>query len=415
MIKRYFYNLKNKNIILKEIEKLNDFNVAISKDVINIINDIKQNGDRAIIKYEKLYDGVDLKEIKVNKKEIKNAYKKVDKNVLKAINLAIKNIRDFHKLQLKNLKGFIYKNNSYKIIQKYVPVDSAGIYIPGGQAPLFSTVIMAVIPAKVAGVKRIIITSPPKSNGSINPYILVAADMLGVSEIYKIGGPMAIAAMTFGTKTVPRVDKIAGPGNIYSTMAKKYVYGMVGIDALNGPSEITVFADESANPLFIAYDLLAQAEHINGHSLLITTSKKLSDEIFRLLIDKNIKSDIMLVIVKNVNQAIEIINKKGPEHLEIISKNIDKILKNIKNAPAIFTGNFSPVAFGDYMAGANHILPTNGTSRFSSALSVFDFLKHTHIVNCSKETLKKFGGFVEKMAETEGLTAHAKSIEIRRK
>lgn len=274
---------------------------------------------------------------------------------------------------------------------------------------------MAVIPAKVAGVKKIIITSPPKSNGSINPYILVVADILDISEIYKIGGPMAIAAMTYGTETVPRVDKIAGPGNIYSTMAKKFVYGTVGIDALNGPSEITVFADESANPLFIAYDLLAQAEHIKGHSLLITTSKKLADKIFCLLKDKNIKLNIMLVIVKNVNQAIEIINKKGPEHLEIISKNADKIIKNIKNAPAIFVGNYSPVAFGDYMAGANHILPTNGTSRFSSALSVFDFLKHIHIVNCSKKSLKKFGIFVEQMAETEGLPAHAKSIEIRRK
>jgi histidinol dehydrogenase len=330
---------------------------------------------------------------------------------------AIKNIEGYHKLQKKNLKDFIYMNYGYKIIQKYLPVESAGIYIPGGQAPLFSTVFMAAIPAKAAGVKKIVLVSPPRYKGEINPYILVAADLIGINDIYRIGGAQAIAALAYGTESIPKVDKIAGPGNIYSTMAKKYLFGTTGIDCINGPSEITIIADETANPDYVFYDLLAQAEHSNGHSLLITTSEQLAQKIENKLKEnfKKIDIDIMIIYVKNIKDAIKIANYKAPEHLLIIARETNKILTNIKNAPAIFIGNDTPVAFGDYIAGANHILPTNGTSRFFSALSVLDFLKHTHIIRCSRKALKRFGPSAELMAGTEQLFNHCKSLEIRRK
>ncbi len=414
MLKKFFYNKNNKGKIYAVIDKMNNFDVKVSDDIVKIVEDIKLNGDKAVKKYIKRIDKVNLKNLKVTKKEILNAYKKIDKKILPAIKTSIENVKKFHQMQIKNLKGYVYKNYEYKIIQKYIPLDSVGVYIPGGQAPLFSTVIMACVPAIIAKVGNIIITSPPTFNKGINPYILVTADILGINDIYKIGGAVAIAALTYGTKTVPKVEKIVGPGNIYTTMAKKYVFGEVGIDGLNGPSEITILADESANPNFILLDLLAQAEHINGHALFITTSLKTADFVADYFKMNNIKYNISIIIIENLKQGIELINYKAPEHLEIIVKNPQKIIPLIKNAPAIFTGNYSAVAFGDYMAGANHILPTNGTAKFSSALSVFDFIKHTHIVSCNKKGIQRYGEKVEALAEKEGLLYHKLSIKCRR-
>ncbi len=414
MLKKFFCSEKNLKKIYKEIDKMNDFNIEISQNVIKIIRDIKKDGDKAIKIYTKKFDKVNIENLKVTDKDIKNAYKKIDKKILPAIKVAIKNVKRFHLIQLQNLKGFVFENDGYKIVQKYIPLNSVGIYIPGGQAPLFSTVIMACVPAIVAKVKRIVITSPPTCNNNINPYILVTADMLGIKEIYKVGGPMAIAALTYGTETIQKVDKVVGPGNIYSTMAKKYVFGSIGIDGLNGPSEITILTDESANPNFVLLDLLAQAEHINGHSLLITTNKTVADFITDYFINNKIDYDVTIIIVKDLKRGVDLINYKAPEHLEIIVRKPEKIINLIKNAPAIFVGNYSAVAFGDYIAGANHILPTNGTAKFSSALSIFDFIKHTHIVFCEKKALYKYGEKVEKLAEKEGLLNHKLSIKFRR-
>ncbi|MCX8094101.1 MAG: histidinol dehydrogenase [Candidatus Goldbacteria bacterium] len=416
MIKRLNYNSKIKDVIYKYIDSINKTELSVTNDIIKIINDVRINKDKALKKYEQKFDGVVINDFKVKPGVIKKAYSLIDKKVLPAMKVAIKNIEAYHKLQKNNLKDFIYKNYGYTIQQKYIPLNTVGIYIPGGQVPLFSTVFMASIPAKVAGVKSIILVSPPRYKGEINPYILVAADMIGIKEIYKIGGAQAIAALAYGTETIPRVDKIVGPGNIYSTMAKKYLFGTVGIDCINGPSEITIIADETANLDYIFYDLLAQAEHSNGHSLLITLSEKLASEIEKRLKNnfRNNDIDIMIIYVKNIKDGIDIINYKAPEHLLIVTRNPNKILKEIKNAPAIFIGNDTPVAFGDYIAGSNHILPTNGTGRFFSALSVLDFLKHTHIVKCTKNAIKKLGNFIELMADKEGLYNHSKSVKVRR-
>lgn len=417
MIKRINYNDKTSNYIFKHIDSINRTELSVPPAIIGIIKDVRKNKDKALIKYEKKFDGVEIKDFEVKPDIIKRAYSLIDKSILPSMKVAIRNIEKFHNLQKKNLKDFVFTNNGYTITQKYTPLDSVGIYVPGGQVPLFSTVFMATIPAKVAGVKDIIAVSPPKYNGEINPYILVAADMVGIKNIYRVGGAQAIAALAFGTESIPKVDKIAGPGNIYSTMAKKYLFGTAGIDCINGPSEITIIADETANPDFIFYDLAAQAEHSNGHSLLITTSKQTA-----LFVEKKLRRnfkqkeiDIMIIYVRKISDAVALANYKAPEHLLIIAKNSVKILNGIKNAPAIFIGNDTPVAFGDYIAGANHILPTNGTSRFSSGLSVLDFLKHIHIVRCTKSAIKKFGPFAEKMAKKEKLYNHCKSIEIRRK
>jgi len=416
MIKILNYDNKNKKYILNYINMINKTEISVPQNIIKIINDVKKNKDRAIKKYEKQFDNVELKELKVPVSKIREAYDLIDKNVLLSMRIAMKNIEKYHKLQKKNIRNFIFKNFGYTITQKYIPIESAGIYIPGGQAPLFSTVFMAAVPAKIAGVKNIVIVSPPRYNGEINPYILVAADILGIKDIYRAGGAQAIAALAFGTETIPKVDKIAGPGNIYSTLAKKYVFGISGIDCINGPSEITIIADDTANVDFIFYDLLAQAEHSNGHSLLITTSKQVAFSIEKKLKEKfeQREINIMIIYVKKIDEAIFLANYKAPEHLLVITKDNKKILNKIKNAPAIFIGNYTPVAFGDYIAGANHILPTNGTARFFSGLSVLDFLKHTHIIDCSKPAIDKFGPYAEMMAKTEKLYNHSKSMAIRR-
>ncbi|PKL91004.1 MAG: histidinol dehydrogenase [Candidatus Goldiibacteriota bacterium HGW-Goldbacteria-1] len=416
MIKRFAYTKRNSNEIKEYLKKIDAFSAKVPDSVLEIIDDVRKNGDAALFDYAQKFDKAKIKSLKVKGSDIKKAYTLIDKSLIKAIRVAAKNISDFHRLQKENIKGYTYKNEGYTIEQKYLPLDSAGIYIPGGQAPLFSTVLMAGIPAITAGVKRICIVSPPRYNSEVNPYVLVAADIIGIKEIYRAGGAQAVAALAYGTKSITKVNKVVGPGNIYSTGAKKELFGTIGIDSINGPSEVTVIADETADPQFILFDLLAQAEHVNGHSVLITTSRKLADFIETGL-KKESKLNITAVIitVKSLAQAAGIANEKGPEHLTVITKKDNAVIDGITNAPAIFAGNYSPVAFGDYMAGANHILPTNGTSKFFSGLSVLDFMKHTHIVRCTKKAIEKFGPLAEQMAETETLLNHKRSIEIRRK
>jgi len=416
MIKRFTLCKNSKKQVYKHIDEINHVDLTISPNIISVVEDIKKNGDRALLKYTIMFDKAAVKGFKVPLSVIKAAYLKIDQRVLPSIKKTIKNITTFHLKQKQSIKNYVYQNTGYKIRQKYIPLESAGIYIPGGQAPLFSTVLMAGIPAKVAGVKNIAIASPPRYEGEVNPYILVAADMIGIHDIYRMGGAQAIAAFAFGTESVPKVGKVVGPGNIYSTMAKKYLFGAIDIDSISGPSEITIIADETANERFMIYDLLAQAEHVNGHALLLTVSKKLADDVEKGVKKsfKNKSFDVTIVTVKNMDEAIKISNYKAPEHLLVVAKNKEKILSKITNAGAIFAGNYSAVAFGDYIAGANHILPTNGTAKFFSALSVHEFIKHTHIVECTPVAIKTFGKDVEIMAGFEKLEYHRNSIRVRR-
>jgi len=417
MFKKFVMNKGNVEKTKKYIDWMNKTDLTVTPAIAAVMEDVRAHGDGAVMKYTKKFDNCEPDGLKVPAAAIKRAYSLIDKSLIPSLRMAISNITKFHIMQKKNIKNYIFRNTGYKITQKYMPLESAGIYIPGGQTPLFSTVLMAGIPAKIAGVPDICIISPPRTDGEVNPYVLVAADMIGIKDIYRAGGAQAIAALAYGTKSIPRVDKITGPGNIYSTMAKKYVFGTVGIDALNGPSEITIIADSSANPDFIACDLLAQAEHINGHSLLITDSLKLAGKVKKALknIGKNTKVNVAVIVVRSIAEAIDLANYKAPEHLSVMTRNAAKVIKMIKHAPAIFSGNYSPVAFGDYIAGANHILPTNGTARFFSGLSVLDYLKHTHIVEGTPAGIRKFGPAAEKMALTEMLEHHANSIEARRR
>ncbi|MCE5300996.1 MAG: histidinol dehydrogenase [Spirochaetia bacterium] len=394
------------------IDKMNWFELETADTIKSVINDVEKNGDRAVNAYTLKFDGVKVDKLRVPAAVIKKAYGRVDKSVFKPMEMAVKNIRAYHLLQMKNIKGFVFRNKGYTITHKYLPVDSAGIYIPGGQSPLFSTLLMAAIPAVTAGVKRVALVSPPRYNGDVGPYVLVAADMIGIKEIYRVGGAQAIAALACGTQSIPRVDKIAGPGNIYSTMAKKHLFGKVGIDSLNGPSEVTVIADGRADSDFITYDLLAQAEHVNGHSLLLTDSMALAKSVMQKL--GNVSYDITIVVTKNLKEAAALAQRKAPEHLTLAVRKPEQLQKLITNAPAIFAGDYTPVAFGDYMAGSNHILPTNGTARFFSGLSVLDFLKHTHVVKATKDAMERFGPAAEALASIETLKNHAKSIAVRR-
>ncbi len=416
MVKTLIMNNKNRDNILKYIDGINKTGFDVPPAIISVIEDVRAHGDKAVRKYTKKFDKASPKDLKVPATAIKKAYSLIDRSIIPPIRAAISNITKFHALQRKNIKDYVFRNRGYKITQKYMPVESAGIYIPGGQAPLFSTVLMAGIPAKIAGVKNISIVSPPRSKGEVNPYVLIAADLIGIKDIYRAGGAQAIAALAYGTKSIPKVDKVVGPGNIYSTLAKKHVFGTVGIDALNGPSEITIIADDSANADFIACDLLAQAEHVNGYSLLITDSLKLAGRAEKSLknMGKKVKINVTMIVTGSIRDAAKLADYKAPEHLSVMTRNPANVIKMIKNAPAIFSGNYTPVAFGDYIAGASHILPTNGTARFFSALSVLDFLKHTHIVECTPAGIKKFGPAAEKLALTEMLDNHRTSIAARR-
>lgn len=396
------------------------------KVVGKILSDVKTKGDKALVSYSKKFDFSKYSAscIKLNPEKIESAGKVVSDDFIRTLKKAIKNITDFHR-QEKCLSWQKGKNGSF-IGQRVIPIEKAGVYVPGGKAPLCSTVLMNVIPAAVAGVEKIILCTPVDNKGEVNPYILAAADLLGIKEIYCLGGAQAIGAMAYGTETVPKVDKIVGPGNIYVALAKKMVFGKVGIDSFAGPSEILIIADRTANPKFIAADLLSQAEHDkDATSILITDSILLANQVKREIenqkqrlsrleiIDASLNKNGIIFIVDNIDKAIELANIKAPEHLELMVKNPSGVLPKIKNAGAVFLGDWTPEAVGDYWAGPNHVLPTAGTARFSSALGVCDFVKRTNFMSYTKEELEKVDSEIIKIAEVEKLTAHANSVGVR--
>lgn len=381
------------------------------KIVAKILNDVRTKGDRALVSYSRKYDypKFNMQSIKLDRREVPQVGESVSPAFVETLEKAIGNITEFHREEKKGLRSWEKKRQGCIVGQKVIPIEKVGVYVPGGRAPLCSTVLMNVIPAQVAGVKRIILCTPLDKNGEISPYILVAADLLGIREIYCLGGAQAIGAMAYGTETVPKVDKIVGPGNIYVALAKKMVFGEVGIDSFAGPSEVLVIADDSANPKFVAADLLSQAEHDpDARSILITTSSSLAKSV-----EASLGKSGTIVVVDNLDEAIDLANLKAPEHLELMVRNPSTLLKNVKNAGAVFLGDFTPVAVGDYWAGPNHVLPTGGTARFSSGLSVYDFVKRTNYISYSRSALEKSTSDITSIAEVEGLTAHADSVKIR--
>ena len=394
----------------------------INKVVDKIIGDVKNNGDAAIRFYTKKFDKINLNSFVVTKQEVKQAYNQVNKETIKALKFAKKNIEFFAKRQLKHFKSFEVRKNGVILGQRVIPIEKIGVYIPGGNYPLPSTALMCIIPARLSGVKQIIACSP-----KIKPETIVAADIAGSNKIFKVGGVQAIAAMAYGTKQIPKVDKIVGPGNIYVTAAKKAVYGDCGIDFLAGPSEVMIIADETGNPEFIAADLLAQAEHdINAKVYLVTTSnnlaKKVNEQIKIQLLRLKTKSIAELslknrniLIVKNLNEAMNIANEKSPEHLEIQVKNPEKIIRKLKNYGSLFIGENTAEVFGDYCSGTNHVLPTDGAARYTGGLSVKDFVKIVTYQKFGRKIPKSMIKAASKLAEIEGLDAHKKAALIRMK
>lgn len=414
--------------ILKNLLKRSTSNYGeFEKTVSDIVEDVKENKDKALFDYTLKFDKCALSKdtVLVSKEEIKEAYDKLDKEYIDVIKEAAANIADFHKRQLRNT--WIETRPDGSILgQRITALESTGCYVPGGKAAYPSSVLMNIVPAKVAGVQRIVMVTPPSSEGKVNPGTIVAADIAGATEIYKVGGAQAIAALAYGTESIPKVDKITGPGNIYVALAKKAVFGNVGIDSIAGPSEIVVLADESANPRFVAADLLSQAEHDEmASAILVTTSeqlaKKVSEEVdgfLKVLSRENIIRASLdnfgyIIVTKTIDEAINTVNDIASEHLEILTVNPFETMTKIKNAGAIFLGEYSSEPLGDYFAGPNHILPTNGTSRFFSPLSVDDFIKKTSIISYSKDALCKVHDKIELFAKNEGLTAHANSIAVR--
>lgn len=395
--------------------------------VNEIIENVRAKGDEAVFGYTKQFDGADINagSVLVTEDEIKQAYESVDPSLLAVIRKSLVNIKSFHEKQ-RQQSWFASEENGIILGQKVTPLEIAGVYVPGGKAVYPSSVLMNVVPAKVAGVSRIIMATPPGKDGKIYPSTLVAAKEAGVDEIYKAGGAQAIAAMAFGTKSIPKTDKIVGPGNIYVALAKKAVFGYVSIDSIAGPSEILVLADESADPVYAAADLLSQAEHDEMASAIFITdcsalAQKVSDEIGRQLeklprkdiIKKSLDNYGYILVADNMEEAIEAANKIASEHLEILTKDPFTVMARIRNAGAIFIGPYSSEPLGDYFAGPNHVLPTNGTARFFSPLSVDDFIKKSSIISYSQEALRAVYKDIVQFAECEQLTAHANSVRVR--
>lgn len=395
--------------------------------VSNIVERVRREGDQALFELTKKFDNCELnaQSIRVTDEEIADAYEQIDPEFVAVMKKSAANITAFHEKQLHN--SWILPNENGTILgQKITPVEVSGVYVPGGKAAYPSSVLMNILPAKVAGVSRIIMTTPPGASGKVNPGTLVAADIAGVREIYKVGGAQAIAAMAFGTESIPKVDKITGPGNIFVALAKKACFGYVSIDSIAGPSEILVLADETANPRYVAADLLSQAEHDElASAILITTSRELAEKVSKEvdeftsqlsrkdIIVKSLENYGYILVAKTMEQAIDAANEIASEHLEILTADPYQIMTKIKNAGAIFLGEYSSEPLGDYFAGPNHILPTNGTARFFSPLNVDDFLKKTSIISYSRDALLKVHKDIELFAEKEGLTAHANSIKVR--
>ncbi len=395
--------------------------------VAAILADVKEKGDEAVFDYTKRFDGADINaaNIIVTKKEIDEAYSLVDKQLVEVIRKALVNIREYHAKQ-KQYSWFDSTPNGTILGQKVTPLNRVGVYVPGGKAAYPSSVLMNIIPAKVAGVSQIIMTTPPGKDGRVNPGTLVAANEAGVDVIYKVGGAQAIAAMAYGTDSIRKVDKIVGPGNIYVALAKKAVYGHVSIDSIAGPSEILVIADETANPRYVAADLLSQAEHDEmASAILITTSEELADKVSKEIdsfvaelsrseiITKSLENYGYILIARDIDEAVETANEIASEHLEIVTKDPFTVMTKIRNAGAIFLGEYSSEPLGDYFAGPNHVLPTNGTAKFFSPLGVDDFIKKSSIISYSREALEPIHEDIIKFANAERLTAHANSIKVR--
>ncbi|EPR13935.1 histidinol dehydrogenase [Ruminiclostridium papyrosolvens] len=393
--------------------------------VAEIIDNVKQKGDSALNEYTKKFDKAEIETIKVSEEEITSAFKKVAPQLLETIKKSKQNIWDFHEKQLQN-SWINPKEDGTMLGQLVRPLEKVGLYVPGGTAPLISSVLMTAVPAKVAGVEKLIMCTPPSRDGSINPAILVAAREAGVDEVYRAGGAQAVAAMAYGTETIPSVDKICGPGNVYVATAKRLVFGDCDIDMFAGPSEILVIADSSAVPEYVAADLLSQAEHdILASSVLVTDDVSLLDsvktEIEKQLlslkrneiIEKSLKNFGFGILVDNIEEAIEVSNNIAPEHLELCIKEPMSILGMIKNAGAIFVGNYSPEPLGDYMAGPSHVLPTSGTARFSSPVNVDQFIKKSSLIYYNKQSLETTSNDIIRFAEAELLDAHANAIKVR--
>jgi len=382
---------------------------ALFKKVNWILWEVKDRGDLAVRRFTREFDGIDipLKKLRVTEGEINRAFEKISVQFVPILKLITENVRQYYEKDLRN--SFRIKGKDGVLLGKnYFPMNRVGIYVPGGQAPLVSTVYMTVIPAKVAGVKEIALATPPnRETGEIDPHILVVASLLGVKEIYRIGGAQAIGALAFGTRTVPKVDKIVGPGNPYVTEAKRQVYGYTGIDLIAGPSEVCIIADSSANPNYITCDLLAQTEHFGGLGVLITPSAKLI-EIMRRRVDSG-----FILQVKNMDEACEAANEIAPEHVEIMTEKARTVAEKITNAGSVFVGHYSPTVIGDYIAGPSHVLPTAGTAKYFSALSASDFIKSTQIIEYNKEALARVRDHVRKLTEIEGLVLHRISLEAR--
>ena len=412
--------VENKEIFARTPSKIN-----VEKTVSEIIENVKKNVDKALFEYCEKFDGARLSSLLVSKDEIDKALNEVDEKFISVLKKAAANIRKFHEKQVRT-SFIINDENGIVTGQKIIPVDRAGLYVPGGTAAYPSTVLMDAIPAKIAGVKEVVMVTPPNAEGKVNPVILAAAHIAGIDKIFKVGGAQAIAALAYGTNSIPKADKIVGPGNAYVAEAKKQVFGLVSIDMIAGPSEILIVADDTVNPKYAAADLLSQAEHDKmASAVLVTTSfelaKKVQDEIeiqlpnleraeiARVSIDENGK----IIVADNINEAIEIANEIAPEHLELCVDNPFDYLDSIRHAGSVFMGKNCPEALGDYLAGPNHTLPTSGTAKFSSPLSVDDFVKKMQYTYYTADALKRCAYDVAYFAEKEGLTAHAKSAVVR--
>lgn len=413
------------NIISNFKNRKNKESLDVEKGVKDILNKVRNEGDRALIEYTELFDKVKLNKLIVSYEELKEAASLVEDKFYRALEEAKRNIEDYHRKQKQNDYIF-FKDNGVYLGQKVTPIEKIGVYVPGGTAAYPSTVLMDVIPAKVAGCNEISMVTPPNKEGKINPYIAAAAIITGVDKVYSVGGAQAIGALAYGTETIKAVDKIVGPGNIFVATAKKIVYGDVDIDMIAGPSEILVIADENAKAEFVAADMLSQAEHDKlASSILITTSKelymKVNEEIIKQIealerkeiIKESLKNHSLAFIVSSIEEAIEISNKIAPEHLELMVEEAMKYLEDVKNAGSIFLGYNTPEPIGDYFGGTNHVLPTNSTARFFSALSVESFVKKSSFIHYSKEAILENGEKIMLLAEKEGLTAHKNSIKVR--
>lgn len=419
----------SKKNILNDLLKRSPNNYdEFAGSVNEILNNVRNNGDKALFEYTKKFDGADINpsNIMVTKEEIQEAYNSLENpELVEVIRRSLKNIKEYHEKQ-KQYSWFDSKTDGSILGQKVTPLSRVGVYVPGGKAAYPSSVLMNVIPAKVAGVEQIVMVTPPGKDGKVNPNTLVAANEAGVDVIYKVGGAQAIAALAYGTDTIKKVDKIVGPGNIYVALAKKAVFGFVSIDSVAGPSEIMVIADESANTRYIAADLLSQAEHDElASAILVTTSKELADKVSEWvdifanklnrkdIIKKSLENYGYILVADTMEDVIDVANEIASEHLEILTSNPFDTMTRIKNAGAIFLGEYSSEPLGDYFAGPNHVLPTNGTAKFFSPLSVDDFIKKSSIISYSREALAPLSDDIRKFAKAEGLTAHANSIRVR--